>query len=88
MEKALDRLRFLEGSWGQIEAADERSLMRANESAELVKMCQIATLASMERKESGRAYFQRTDYPELNPDMGKPLVLWHEKGEPKFSWGL
>lgn len=88
MEKALDRLRFLESSWDQIAATDHRSLMRANESAELVKMCQIATLASMERKESGRAYFQRTDYPELNPDLGKPLVLWHEKGEPKFSWGL
>ncbi|MFH1490104.1 MAG: FAD-binding protein [Pseudomonadota bacterium] len=88
MEQALDRLRFLESCWGQIQAPDHRSVMRANESAELVKMCRIATRASMERKESGRAYFRRTDYPEMNPDMNKPLVMWHEKGEQKFSWGL
>jgi succinate dehydrogenase/fumarate reductase flavoprotein subunit len=88
MEQALDRLQFLKGCWDQVQASDHRSLMRANESAELVRICQIATQACLERKESGRAFYRRTDYPEMNPDLNRPMVIWEEKGEQKFSWGL
>ena len=61
--------------------------MRSNESVELIKMCKLATRASMERKESGRAYYRRTDYPNLNPKLSKPLVTWQENGQQLFSWG-
>lgn len=88
MEIALDRLQFLEGYLDQIKASDYRQLMRANESVELVKMCRLTTEASMERKESGRAFYLRTDYPDLNPDLNMPLIVWQENGEQKFSWGL
>jgi succinate dehydrogenase/fumarate reductase flavoprotein subunit len=60
--------------------------MKANETAELLKIAKLTIRASMERKESGRAYFRRTDYPEMNPDLNKPLITWKEKGEPRFEW--
>lgn len=88
MEVALDRLQFLEEHLDQVKASDYRQLMRANESAELVRMCKLTTLASMERKESGRAFYSRTDYPDLNPDLNMPLCVWQEDGEQKLSWGL
>jgi succinate dehydrogenase/fumarate reductase flavoprotein subunit len=88
METALERLEFIETYLYKIKAPDYHSLMRANESSELIKMAKLTALASMERKESGRAYYRRTDYPELNPDLNKVLVAWLENGKPKFSWGI
>ena len=88
METALERLKFIETYLNKIRAPDYHSLMRANESSELIKMAKLTALASMERKESGRAYYRRTDYPELNPDLNKVLVAWLESGKPKFSWGI
>jgi succinate dehydrogenase/fumarate reductase flavoprotein subunit len=87
MELAVEKLCFIETYLENLRAGDYRQLMRANESVELLKMCKIATRASMERKESGRAYYRRTDYPQLNPELAKPLVTWHEKGEQMFGWG-
>ena len=88
MELALEKLNLIDKYQGKIKAANYRDLMKANESAELIKMCKLATRASMERKESGRAIYRRTDYPEMDPDMNKVLVIWQEKGEPMFSWGV
>jgi succinate dehydrogenase/fumarate reductase flavoprotein subunit len=88
MEAALEKLSFLESYLDQIRASGPRELMKANESIELIRMCKLATRASMERKESGRTYYSRTDYPDLNPDLGKPLVIWQENGKPRFSWGV
>jgi succinate dehydrogenase/fumarate reductase flavoprotein subunit len=87
MEIALEKLNFLEGCLESLRAEDYRQLMRANESVELLKMCQITTRASMERKESGRAYYRRTDYPALDPNLAKPLCTWQENGEQRFAWG-
>ncbi|MFH1490260.1 MAG: hypothetical protein ABII06_15250, partial [Pseudomonadota bacterium] len=69
-------------------APNFHELMKANEAAELIKMCKIATRASMERKESGRAFFRRTDYPEMSPEFSRPLLMWQENGEARFSWGF
>lgn len=88
METALHKLSFLEEHLDQIKVSNYREMMKANESADLVRMCKLATKASLERKESGRTYYQRSDYPDLNSDLGKPLVMWQEKGEPRFSWGF
>ncbi len=87
MELGLEKLTFLETYAEKLKAADYRELMRSNESVELIKMCKLATRASMERKESGRAYYRRTDYPNLNPKLSKPLVTWQENGQQLFSWG-
>jgi len=88
MELALQKLDLIEGYVKDLKAGDYRQLMRANESVELLKMCKLVTRAGMERKESGRAYYRRTDFPDPNPAMNKPLVTWEEKGQQMFSWGL
>ena len=87
METALEKLSFLERYLERIGASDYRGMMKANESSDLVKMCKLAARVSMERKESGRAYFKRSDYPELDPSLNKPLVIWKEEGLQKLSWG-
>jgi succinate dehydrogenase/fumarate reductase flavoprotein subunit len=87
MELALEKLNFLEGHIGSIRAEDYRQLMRANESMELLKMCKVTTRASMERNESGRAYYRRTDHPKPDPVLAKPLLTWQENKEQKFAWG-
>jgi succinate dehydrogenase/fumarate reductase flavoprotein subunit len=86
LETALDRLDLIETYLGGIRAPNYHELMKANETAELLKIARLTTRACMERKESGRAFFRRTDYPEMNPGLSKPLIAWQEKGEPRFSW--
>jgi succinate dehydrogenase/fumarate reductase flavoprotein subunit len=86
MEIALERLNFLEDSARELKADNFHELMRANESIVLLEMCKLSTLASMERKESGRAVYSRTDYPEMDPDLAKQLVVRKGKGGPMFSW--
>jgi succinate dehydrogenase/fumarate reductase flavoprotein subunit len=87
MEVALERLSFLEGHADRIKAASYRELMKAHESRDLIRMCMLTTRASMERKESGRAYYRRSDYPEPSPALQKPLVLWQEDGRQNLTWG-
>jgi succinate dehydrogenase/fumarate reductase flavoprotein subunit len=88
METTLAKLDYIATWLDRIEAQNYHELMRAHESAEVLRMCRLTTKASMERKESGRGYYRRSDYPDLNPDLNKPLVLWQEDGEERFSWGL
>jgi len=88
MESALEKLSFLEKYVDQITASDYRELMKANETCDLIKMCKLATRASMERKESGRTYYKRSDYPDLVPALNKPLVLWQDRGQQNLAWGV
>ena len=39
----------------------------------------------MERKESGRCVYRLTDYPEINPEMAKPLLLMRGENGPFIS---
>jgi succinate dehydrogenase/fumarate reductase flavoprotein subunit len=87
MEVALEKLELIETYLDRIKATEYHGLLRANETAELLKMAKLAVLATMERKESGRAYYKRSDYPDLNPEMKKVLAIWQENGRTKFSWG-
>ncbi|MFH1490106.1 MAG: FAD-dependent oxidoreductase [Pseudomonadota bacterium] len=86
LETALDRLNLIETYLDRIKAPNYHELMKANETVELIKIAKLTVRACMERKESGRAYFKRTDFPKMDPNMKKPLVLWKEGGEPKFMW--
>jgi succinate dehydrogenase/fumarate reductase flavoprotein subunit len=88
MEAALEKLGLIETYLNKIKASNYHDLMRANESEEVLKMAKLAILASMQRRESGRAYYRITNYPGLNPDLSKVLVAWQENGKPKFSWGI
>ncbi|MBW1799090.1 MAG: FAD-binding protein [Deltaproteobacteria bacterium] len=88
MEVALEKLALIESYLDKIKATDFHALMRANESVEVLKMARLTILASMERRESGRTYYRRTDYPDPNPEMDNVLVIWQENGQPEFSWSL
>jgi succinate dehydrogenase/fumarate reductase flavoprotein subunit len=83
---ALERLRFIEGYLDKLQASDFHGLMRANEALHLLKMCQLSTRATMERKESGRAIYRRSDYSDLNEEYSKVLAIWQVDGEPQLSW--
>jgi succinate dehydrogenase/fumarate reductase flavoprotein subunit len=86
MEIALERLCFVETYLDKLKAKDLRELMRTNESVHLLKTCQLATRVTMERKETGRAIYRRSDYPDLNPEYAKTLAVWQEGGEPRLAW--
>ena len=88
MEEALNKLELIEIYGNRIKASDYRSLMRANETIELIKMAKLCVSATMNRKESGRANYRRTDYPDINPRLNKVLVMWQENQKVDFSWGV
>jgi len=88
METALGRLRFIERYVDRLQASNFHEMMRANEAVHLLKTCQLSARATMERKESGRTLYRRSDYPDINPDCNKSLVLWQESGEIRTSWGM
>jgi len=87
MEVARQKLAYLEKFADRLKATGWRDLMKVTESRQLLKMCELAVNASLERKESGRAVYRRTDYPNLNPELNKPLATWREGGRQVFSWG-
>jgi len=86
METALKRLKIVESKVNAIKADNYHELMRANETRHLVKYCQLLIMASLERKESGRCFYRRSDYPDLDESWtNKHVILWQEGGEPKIS---
>jgi succinate dehydrogenase/fumarate reductase flavoprotein subunit len=87
IELAIERLTLIEGYLNRIEAHDCRELMRANEARHLLKQCQLTARAVLERKESGRTTYRRSDYPQLNPEYnGKCLSVWQENGMVKAAF--
>ncbi|MFC1938527.1 FAD-binding protein [Chloroflexota bacterium] len=87
MEIALRKLGLLEQHVDEVKADNYHELLRAHESMVLLKQCQLLVRAVMERKESGRAAYKRSDYPDLDRTLdNKRLVLWQEGGEPKISF--
>lgn len=86
IETALEKLNLIERHMRDIKAANYHELMRANEARHLLKHCQLSTRAVMERKESGRTIYRRSDYPDLNEELSKCLVLWQENGEPRIAF--
>lgn len=86
LEIALNRLGLIESYLARIKASGPRELMKANETAELVKIAKLTVRSCMERKESGRGFYRRTDYPEMNPELNRSLIVWEEKGNPRFAW--
>ncbi|MDD2966359.1 MAG: FAD-binding protein [Desulfovibrionaceae bacterium] len=87
MERALEKIRFLSAQASRLHAGDLRELMRCREAQDVLNVCELAILATMQRKESGRCVYRLTDYPELNPDMAKPLLLRKSADGPEYFWG-
>ena len=87
MERALEKIRFLSGQIPRLRAETLRDLMRCHESREVLKVCELAIAATMERRETGRCVYKVADYPALNPDMAKPLLLLKGEKGTVFQWG-
>jgi succinate dehydrogenase/fumarate reductase flavoprotein subunit len=86
MQAALDKLGFVEGHLSELSAANHHELMKANEAVHLLKICQLAVAATMQRRESGRALYQRSDYPDLDDRYAKILTMWQSEVGPQFEW--
>ena len=87
MERALEKIRFLSGQIPRLRSETLRDLMRCHESREVLKVCELAIEATMERRETGRCVYKVADYPALNPDMAKPLLLLKGEKGTVFQWG-
>lgn len=86
IETALSKLNKIELHLDEIKANNYHEVMRANEARHLLKHCQLTTRAVMERKESGRSVYRRSDYPNLDKSLNKRLVVWQENGVPQISF--
>jgi adenylylsulfate reductase subunit A len=87
MELALEKLNFILTYASRIKAKDYHELLRTHEGLFMHKACVLTTLTCLQRKESGRGVYKRTDFPDLDPEMNRPLVIWQEEGQFRFSWG-
>lgn len=86
MDLALAKLALIESAQDTIMAANLHELLRAHEAMHLLRTCQLTTLATRERRETGRSVYRRTDYPDMDPALNKLLVLQNRDGHPEVSW--
>jgi len=87
IELALERLRLIKGHMNRVGARNYHELMRANEGRHLLMQCQLTTRAVLERRETGRTTYRRSDYPQLDPGFNnKCLALSQEAGELKVAF--
>jgi succinate dehydrogenase/fumarate reductase flavoprotein subunit len=84
---ALEKLQFIGTYASRITAKNFHELLRTHEALFMHKACLLTILTCIQRKESGRAIYKRSDYPDPNPDMNKPIIIWQEEGQVRFSWG-
>jgi succinate dehydrogenase/fumarate reductase flavoprotein subunit len=85
MELALEKLSKMEEHVGEITAGNFHELLRANEVMHLVSYCQLAVTSALERKESGRNCYIRSDYPSIDPSWdGKEIIQWKEGSASKI----
>ena len=82
MKLALEKLERIGTAASRIMAEERHELMLAHESMFLLESSRLAVLATIERRETGRSIYRRSDYPELNPAMNRPLAVWNENGTP------
>lgn len=87
MERALEKIRFLKTQIPRLHANSWRDLMRCHESQEILDICDLAIQATLERKESGRCVYRIREFPGLNPEMAKPLLLTKGPDGTVFHWG-
>lgn len=86
MKIALEKLDFIGASAFRVMAEGMHDLMLAHESMFLLESSKLAVAATIERRETGRSIYRRSDYPELNPAMNRPLAIWNNGGTPCTAW--
>ena len=83
---ALERLEMIARHADSVMAADRHQLLLAHEALHLLKSCRLSALATLERRETGRSLYRRSDYPELDPRLDRVLSVRKEDGRPVLTW--
>lgn len=86
MSVALERLKYIEGFADGLKAANLHELMLCHESLHLLNSCMLSTACSIERRESGRSVYRRSDYPEMDKKYDKVLVARKGAHGPELAW--
>ena len=86
MEVALERLAFIGSQADKLSASNMHELMLAHESLHLLQSSTLSTLCSLERRESGRSIYRRSDYPEKDPALDRVLVVRRGADGPEVFW--
>lgn len=86
MKLALEKLALIESYKERVHAKNLHELMRLHEAFDLLSLCQIHLDACLQRKESGRGMYHLADYPTLDPELAKGLVVRQEDAAPVYSW--
>ncbi len=86
MSLALEKLSLIDSYKERVSVKNLHELMRLHESYDILALCRIHLHACLQRKESGRGMFQVSDYPDLDPELSKGLVVQKKNGEPVYSW--
>lgn len=87
MERALEKILFLKAQTPRLYARTLRELMRCHEASEILSVCELAIKATLERKESGRCVYRIREFPNINPEMSKPLLLYKTGEDTAVLWG-
>lgn len=84
---ALERLRFLAGFVPEVMASNLHELTSANEGLHLLRACMLNTEATLERKETGRSVYRRTDFPDRDPWYDDKILATRQRdGKPEHVW--
>ena len=87
MKQALDSLARIEALKDDLVADNWHELMRTHEALTLLEMCKLATLASIEHRETSTStIYMRSDYPNPDPAMNRLMVTEKVDGQPRISW--
>ncbi len=87
MKTALESLDRIAELKDDLRADNWHELMRTHEALQLHTMCTLATLASLERRETSSATIaMRTDYPNPDPSMNRLLSIARVNGKPHLAW--
>lgn len=86
MKLAVEKLSSLKPEINNLSANSMHELMLVHESVFLLSSAILSTLATIERRETGRSVYIRSDYPELDPAMNRPIAIWNDEGTPRTAW--
>lgn len=86
MQLALDRLELITKYKDKVKAKNLHDLMRLREGFDLLELCKIHLGACLQRKETGRGMYKLSDYPKLDPNLDKGLVVQCKDGKPSYTW--
>ena len=87
MKQGLESLDRLASKVDDLYAANMHELMRVHEAQNLLQVCRLFTMASIERREtSSKTLCLRSDYPD--PDPSLTVLAIEKRGENPFLYWM